>query len=190
MTKGEMQDRRGQARDMALLRIGKLITDRGEQLCRIRNISPDGVMVELPGTYFPGESAALELKSGAGASGRIAWAEDGRIGIAFEDPVDPQDILAIDPDQPPRALRIAVSLEASLCLGGVFRRVEVVDISLGGVRIRLDEPVAPDSKAFVTIDGLPNLPGFIRWQSEGHAGIAFAQPLELDMLAFWLAERR
>ncbi len=187
---GEGADRRAEPRDMAVLRVAKLITERGEQLCRIRNISPGGVMAEVPGHFFPGEQAAIELKSGGRAAGHIAWVDAGRIGIAFHEPVDPEDILAIDPDLPPRALRIAIAVEASLCLGAVFRRVEVEDISLGGIRVRLAETLALGTRVLVTLPGLPNLAGVLRWQSGGHAGIAFEAPLELDTLAFWLAERR
>jgi len=186
---GKRDERRAGARDIAVLRVAKLITERGEQLCRIRNISAGGVMAEVPGYYFAGEPADIELKSGGKAAGRIAWVDAGRIGITFDAPINPEDILAIDPDQPPRALRIAVAIEASLCLGAVFRRVDVEDISLGGIRVRLDEPIAPGAKVFVTIEGLPNLPGALRWQSGGYAGIAFDQPLDLDTLAFWLASR-
>jgi hypothetical protein len=147
-------------------------------------------MAEVPGHFFSGEPAAIELKSGGKAAGHIAWVDQGRIGIAFHEPIDPEDVLAIDHDLTPRALRIAVAVEASLCLGAVFRRVEVEDISLGGIRVRLAEPVPLGTKVFVTIEGLPNLPGVLRWQSGGYAGIAFEAPLELDALAFWLAERR
>jgi hypothetical protein len=186
---GSPADRRAAPRDIAVLRVAKLVTSRGEQLCRIRNISPGGVMAEVPGTYFLGESAGIELKSGGKAAGHIAWVEDGRIGVSFEEPIDPQDILAIDPDHPPRALRIAVSTEASLCLDGSFRRVEVVDVALGGVRVRLDDVIEIGSRIFITIEGLPNLAGGVRWQSGGYAGIAFEKPLDLDTLAFWLAGR-
>jgi hypothetical protein len=184
------EERRADPRELAVLRVAKLVTDRGEQLCRIRNISAGGVMVEVPGFYFQGERAAIELKSGGTAGGRVAWVDDGRLGIAFDEPVDPDSVLAIDPEQPPRALRFVVAVEASLCFGRVFRRVTVEDISLGGVRVRLAEEAAIGEKVFVAIEGLPNLPATIRWQSGGYAGIAFEQPLTLDALAFWLAERR
>jgi hypothetical protein len=183
------EDRRADPREMAVLRVAKLITERGEQLCRIRNISPGGVMVEVPGAFWTGEPAGIELRSGGKAAGRIAWTDEGRLGIRFEAPIDPQDVLAIDPEHPPRALRIAVSVDASICVGAVFKRVNVEDISLGGVRIRLDDPAPIGTKVFLTIDGFPNLPGIIRWQSEGHVGVAFDQPLDLDALAFWLASR-
>jgi len=185
----DRQERRADPRELAVLRVAKLITERGELLCRIRNISPRGVMAEIPGVFWAGEPAAIELKSGGKAAGRIAWAYDGRIGIAFGSEIDPHDILAIDPDHPPRALRIAVSIEASLCLGAIFRRVAVEDISLGGVRIRLDGLVEIGTKVFLTIEGFPNLAGIVRWQSGGHAGIAFDQPIELDALSLWLAAR-
>jgi hypothetical protein len=87
-------------------------------------------------------------------------------------------------------LRVADLVEASLCIAGRFRRVQVEDISLGGARILLAERLPPDAELFLTIEGLPDLPGTIRWQSGGQAGITFAEPLDLDTLAFWLAEPR
>ena len=57
------------------------------------------------------------------------------------------------------------------------------------MRIALDDPTMIETKVFVTLDGLPTIAGVIRWQSGGYAGIAFADPLDLDVLAFWLAER-
>lgn len=186
---GKAGERRAAAREIAVLRVAKLVTDRGEQICRVRNISPGGVMVEALGTFWSGEAAAIELKSGGKAAGRIAWVDEGRIGIAFAAPIDPDDILAIDPDHPSRALRIAVSAEATLCLAGAFKRVAVEDIALGGVRIRYDDARAVGSKVFISLDELPSLAGTVRWQSAGFAGIAFEQPLALDVLAYWLASQ-
>ena len=121
--------------------------------------------------------------------GHVAWAKDGRIGITFDHEIDPQDILAAEADQPQRLLRVAVSAEASLCLGGAFHMVHVEDISLGGMRIALDGPDITDRKVFVTLDGFPSIAGVIRWQKDGFAGIAFSEYLELDALAYWLASR-
>ncbi len=182
-------DRRADERQLAVLRVAKLITERGEQLCRLRNISAHGVMAEVQGVWWPGEPAAVQLKSGNAVPGRVAWAKDGRIGIAFDHEIAPQDILAADAGQPQRLLRVAVSAEASLCLGGAFHMVQVEDISLGGMRIALDGEDLVDRKIFVTLDGLPTIGGVIRWQNDGHAGIAFTEYLELDALAYWLASR-
>lgn len=182
-------ERRADARQIAVLRVAKLITERGEQLCRIRNISARGVMAEVQGAWWTGEPAAVQLKSGGQVPGRVVWVENGRIGVAFDHEVDPQDILAADAGQPQRLLRVAVSAEASLCLGGAFHMVHVEDISLGGIRIALDGPDIVDRKVFVTLDGFPTIGGVIRWQSEGYAGIAFDELLELDALAYWLASR-
>lgn len=185
----QQPERRAEERQLAVLRVAKLITERGEQLCRIRNISPRGAMAEVKGAWFVGEPAALQLKSGGQVPGRVAWAEEGRIGIAFDHEIDPQDILAADADQPQRLLRVAVSAEASLGLGGAFHMVPVKDISLGGIRIAFESADLVGRKVFVTLDGLPTLAGVFRWQNDGHAGIAFNELLELDALAYWLASR-
>jgi hypothetical protein len=186
----DSSDRRGEGRQIAIYRVAKLITDRGEQLGRVRNISSGGLMAEVQGSWCVGEPAAVELKAGGDVPGRVVWAEEGRIGIAFDDPIDPGDILAADPEQARRMIRVAVSARISLCLGrGMFRRVSVVDISLGGIRIVLDEPDCVGREAIVTLKGLPSATGIVRWQRDGHAGIAFDKPPSLDTLSFWLIDR-
>jgi hypothetical protein len=182
-------ERRTEERQIPVLRVAKLVTSRGEHLCRIRNISAGGAMAETPGTYWTGEVAAIELKSGGRVDGRIVWVDAGQIGIAFDERIDPDEILAADARQSQRLLRVAIDAEASLCIGGTYIRVRLTDISPGGLRIAFEEADAVGCKAFVTLDGLPTIAGVIRWQREGHAGIAFDDMLEHDVLAWWLAIR-
>jgi hypothetical protein len=96
-------------------------------------------------------------------------------------------VLAGEPGQPHRLPRAAISVPASLCLRNAFQLVTVEDISLGGMRVTLDLADCVEEKAVASLPGLPPLIGSIRWQQGAQAGITFAEPLEFDLLARWLA---
>ena len=49
------------------------------------------------------------------------------------------------------------------------------DISPGGVKIRIDEPLAINSRVALAIDRVGNFPGEVRWQDEGLVGIHFLE---------------
>jgi hypothetical protein len=58
---------------------------------RIRNLSAGGLMAELPNGPMRGELVEVNLHSMGWISGRIAWVTEARVGIAFENPINPKD---------------------------------------------------------------------------------------------------
>ena len=56
---------------------------------RIRNLSEGGLMAEYELPVEPGTAVTLEMRGLGELTGRIAWCTDGRLGIAFDYPVDP-----------------------------------------------------------------------------------------------------
>lgn len=79
---------RGGARDSLLLTATLLIAGR-ETNVRVRNLSAGGLMAEYPGVVSLGEPVSIEMRGIGRVEGRVAWATDGRIGIAFGSPIDP-----------------------------------------------------------------------------------------------------
>jgi hypothetical protein len=49
------------------------------------------------------------------------------------------------------------------------------DISPGGMKIRIDEPLAVNSRVVVAIDRVGSFPAEVRWQDKGLAGIRFLE---------------
>ena len=62
-----------------------------ERPVRIRNLSAGGLMAELPTSPMHGELVEVNLHNIGWVSGRIAWVTEGRVGIAFENPINPKD---------------------------------------------------------------------------------------------------
>lgn len=63
--------------------------DEGE--VRIRNLSAGGLMAEAPLRIARGELVEIHLRSIGWISGHVAWVTEGRLGIAFDHPINPKD---------------------------------------------------------------------------------------------------
>lgn len=57
---------------------------------RVRNLSAGGMMAETPEPLDPDAPIEVEVRGLGWIPGRIAWHTEGRTGIAFDRPVDPQ----------------------------------------------------------------------------------------------------
>lgn len=57
---------------------------------RIRNLSAGGLMAEAAVQVPRGEKVELQLRNIGWIRGTVAWVAEGRIGIAFEHPIDPK----------------------------------------------------------------------------------------------------
>jgi len=55
---------------------------------RVRNVSSGGLMAEVGEDYRPGDRIEVTLEGPGTVSGAVAWAEAGRIGVAFDHPID------------------------------------------------------------------------------------------------------
>jgi hypothetical protein len=63
-------------------------SDTVEQV-RVRNLSSGGLMAEYAEPVVPRTPVEIEVRGVGWVSGRIAWATDGRVGIAFDREIDP-----------------------------------------------------------------------------------------------------
>ncbi len=57
---------------------------------KVRNLSAGGMMAECPVSFSRGEVIVTELRGIGVVGGRIAWTAGGRVGVAFDDPIDPR----------------------------------------------------------------------------------------------------
>lgn len=56
---------------------------------RVRNLSSGGMMAELPGRLETDVPVDVNVRGIGWIKGRVAWWTSGRVGIAFDDPIDP-----------------------------------------------------------------------------------------------------
>lgn len=186
-------ERRSEERLLAALPVARLVTDEGQDLCRVRNISAGGLMAETTRRHSVGMRVRVEFNSHQQLPGEIAWVRDTSCGVKFDRDIDLRELLANRParrkGQTPRPPRLDISCNAELSIGGVLYRTQIRDISLGGLKAAVGGSNCVGKKVVAAIEGLRPVKGVVRWHRDGHAGIVFKRPLPFEELAEWMGRR-
>lgn len=185
-------ERRTAERLHTLLPVAKLVTEEANLLCRIKNISAGGLMAEV-GTAVPVDTRVwIELNSEQCIPGMIVWTRAGSVGVKFDGNVDLRELLANRKPRPgfqPRPPRLQVTCGATVQIGKLYHKVAVRDISLGGMKVALNDWQCTGKVVIVTIESLRPVRGKVRWYKSGCAGIVFDKPLRFEELAEWMGKR-
>lgn len=188
----QVEERRSPGpRHMSILRVGKVVTKRGEDLCLIRNISCGGLMARVYTKLEVGQHVIFELRADKRLPGIVRWTRDDAAGIQFDTLIDVDAVLADkegSADHRPRAPRLSKPCKATLRVGAHYHRVIVRDVSQGGVKIALDDELAVGAEVVLTMEGFRAVAGIVRWSRDGHAGIAFNQVIAYPELTGWLKD--
>ncbi len=193
-------ERRSEAR-AGLVTSATLVVSGDARACQIQNISPHGIQINAREVPQPGQRVWLEI---AGLDERAAavviWRSGGSCGLRFEDVQVLRYLLAVHglPSEVARAPRFSLEMAAAFCQGAATFALDVIDISLCGLKLGVPTPSAPKpvaprlvipplvggpnlvvgSPGIVRFDGiLGDLPGRIRWLCDDIAGFRFDQPI-------------
>jgi hypothetical protein len=87
-------DQRAHRRSPAMMTAWLRLDDdeEGPQEVRIRNLSDRGLMAEPGYPVAAGTRAVLTLPGVGEVSGRVAWYAEGRIGVALDAVIDPEQV--------------------------------------------------------------------------------------------------
>ncbi|HWH17199.1 MAG TPA: PilZ domain-containing protein [Allosphingosinicella sp.] len=186
-------DRRAEERLRAVLPVAKLVTDHGQDLCRVRNISAGGLMAETTGSHAVGTKVRVEFNSHQQLPGEVVWTRETSCGVKFDKDIDLRELLANRParrkGQTPRPPRLDITCNAELLVEGVLYRTEVRDISLGGLKVSISDWNCVNKDVLVTLESFRPIKGRIIWYKAGHAGIVFKRQLSFEELAEWMGKR-
>ena len=88
---GQARHQREDPRDSMLLLATIRVGDEGApEPLRVRNLSAGGLMGEHgPVTLSVGKAVSVDLRNIGTVKGRVAWTDETRFGIAFDQPIDP-----------------------------------------------------------------------------------------------------
>ena len=184
-------ERRTDERIVPLLRIAKLITDSGERLARVRNVSAGGILAEVADCPEVGTHVQVELSCQKIPS-TVIWIREGLVGLKFESAVDLGELLAGRKPRHgfrPRPPRLEVACKASVRVGKFYYTVDVHDISLGGMKVEPIEEYCVGRDVIVVVESLRPIKGEVRWYRDRRAGIVFKKPLDFEELAEWMGKR-
>jgi hypothetical protein len=112
LTEADLASQRHGSRDSLLLTAQLRLADGTEETVRVRNLSSGGLMAEYIHPVAQGSPVKVAVRGLGWIDGRVAWAAEGRIGIAFEHEVNPMAARKpVAPGRPapaPRPVRRAV----------------------------------------------------------------------------------
>jgi hypothetical protein len=183
-------ERRQQPRHITILRVGAVIIGGRRELCLIRNISAGGLMAHVYSRIAVGQKLEVDFKTNQPLSGRVSWVDGSNVGIAFDTIVDVEELLAAQAADEngwrPRLPRVEVDRLGTLRAGAHVYPFSTRDISQGGLKIEIDQPLEEGTEIVVTLDKFRPLPGVVRWTGDGLCGIAFNQVIPFHELMKWL----
>lgn len=183
-------DRRQAERHIKILRVAALDIEGRRELCLIRNISAGGLMAHVYSRVKVDERVVAELKTGQPLAGRIVWVRESNAGIAFDLPVDIEELLAnpgpVDNGWRARSPRIELERVATLRIDGRASPARICDVSQSGVKIETDEVLRIDGDVVLSPEGFRPIAGVARWQNGRAAGISFNQMIPLTELIAWI----
>ncbi|MEI4508509.1 PilZ domain-containing protein [Sphingopyxis sp. CCNWLW253] len=100
---------RGADRDSLFLQAGLILPGSPDPVTvRVRNLSPGGMLAEANVKVAQGAAVEVNLRNVGPVAGRVIWVGEGKFGIAFDRPVDPQAVrrqVVSESDLPPHLRR-------------------------------------------------------------------------------------
>lgn len=183
---GATADQRAALRFTLILRAGKLLTEHGEFLCILRDVSSGGLRLRLfhPLTLPP----CLEIELAGGERYRLdlAWQDGEHAGCRFADgPVDTDQLLEEAGPFRKRSIRLRLRQPLALALhsDGPVLAAEMHDISQYGAALSCALRLAIGRQFEINAPGLGPLPARVRWRRGELYGLVFEQSYRLDGLA-------
>lgn len=174
-------DRRAVARIGLVRTDSTLVVSGAERTCRIRDISPIGIGLGSLDLPYPGQRVWVEMRGMARSAAVVVWRDPVRCGLRFEERQNMQPVTATLDDaakKRPRAPRYSLGIRADLESSEGVSAFDVIDISMGGLKLGGASRLALGSRVTVKLDGLPDdLPGQIVWKRNDAAGCQFDRPV-------------
>lgn len=183
---------REDTRLLTIFRVGKLITDRFEELCLIRHVGVGGLMAAVHSPLRARQRVRIELRSDRRLWGNILWINDGTAGIGFDGQIDIDEVLARSAvrgdDRRSTGPRLRIDCMAKLRVGGRYRWVRVHDVGQTGIGVTSDEAIGDGEEVVIVLEGFRPVHGVALWSRDGRIGIALNQPIPFGELTHWLQE--
>lgn len=184
-------ERRVDNRLLPTLRVAKLDSPVGEQLIRIRNMSAGGLMADCTRCPPVGTEVKVEFNNQK-IQASVVWIREGLIGLKFDQSLDLGELLAGRKPRHgfrPRPPRLEVGCSATVKIGKLYYKVDVHDMSLGGMKVGPIDDYCIGAKVVVVVESLRPIKGEVRWYSDRRAGIVFERELSFEELAEWVGKR-
>ena len=194
---------RRETRLMTILLVARLDVAGVDHVCRVRNLSQTGMMIECSAALAEEDRVRVELRNLQAVDARVAWVRDGRAGLQLDRPIVIDAVLGTVPDASPimprpitpRTPRIAANCPAVLWHQGTLSAAMLCDLSQSGCRMLVaaslprDSPMPRDSEVRITIAGIAPRHAHLRWSNGESMGFAFLEMLSFAEMSAWQIDR-
>ncbi|EJL33749.1 PilZ domain-containing protein [Novosphingobium sp. AP12] len=167
----------------SLMRVAKLICDRGEYLCIILKVRASGVKLRLFNDLkLDGE---MLLEAGIGQTLRVSFLHADASGVTFtcEEAIDVAQFVAEPSVSRKRPVRVCLRHPASV----VFRKrefsAEIVNLSCRGICIETSASFYVGERTRLSARLLPDFDATVRWKIGNRCGLEFDNALSLAVFA-------
>lgn len=187
-------NQRTESRASTVFRPVLIETDGFFSFCLVRNISSKGLMGDVYASFAEGLRISIQFGSKKKIAGRLIWNRMGRIGVEFDEEIDLAKVLSdlgqkVVDGEMNRAPRLPMFCNGELEVDGRTLRVEVLDISQSGLKVRADF-IRPSDEVLALLNGMGRRKAIVRWTHAGAAGVNFIQPLSFKELAQWVISQQ
>lgn len=182
-----------EARHVTILIVARLMDATGaDHICRVRNISEGGLMLESGTRLRRGQAVQIELRDQQWVRGTVAWANHPKAGIAFDGPVDLAALLQsarsrIHKQRIPRSPRFRADCPVVVRGDGNIRSATLLNLSQRGAKLRVSG-LARGEQIKVSVPGAGTFPAVVRWIREDEAGLVFLETVSFADLDRWLED--
>ena len=176
-------DRRGEDRQRTCFAIGKLVHADREHVCLVRNMSTNGVGIELDQPPPPGATVRIEARALPPCGATVVWAEGRLAGLRLDEDRDGNAAQGGRPRSP----RFAFVRDIEMIVDGRLSAVRTADLALGGIRLATHVAAGVETPVVLLL-GQHTLLGRLCWHAGGASGIRFTRPLtgaDLSQLLGW-----
>jgi len=191
-------ERRSTERQISVL-INAGITHEGDDaLCRIRNLSSGGVMIECALALKMDDLITLQLRTGRKVTGQVRWISENRAGVAFANADAAQMVTQRLAAQDLHTSPIGFPLFrreawAKLTMGHKSARSRIAALSPTGISLE-NAPEWEDERILgISIEGLGDhlvrVSDIMPRSSDDELNLHFMQPLNYRILSDWLAQQ-
>ncbi len=166
-----------------LLRMAKIVTEAGEFLCIVRDVSETGVSVKLFHPLAEGGRMVLEFPNGDRHDIQPVWQESGKAGFRFGQPIDIARLIEGPSDYPKRPVRVNVAVPAELLVSGQPIAADIRNLSQQGALLGCAERLPIFQRVVLRAEGMPDIHAKVRWRRQEECGLVFEDTFQFGELA-------
>lgn len=170
-----------------LIRAAKLVSEQGQFIVVIRDVSATGISLRAFHALPADGPLTLELQTGESYAIEQVWARGNEAGFRFLRPVEVQDLVAEASRFPKRQLRLELKFPITVSTRLQQHRAELVNLSQQGARIECASLFAMEQPLRIKSENLPEIVARVRWRREETYGLVFDDTFSLKQLALFAA---